>query len=142
MGFPSYAAYQLDSFSLAATPAAVDAFLRRFAGAIAPRCQRELQELRSLKAQLGGGGGGSHGSGADVQPWDRLWLMAAARAGSSDAAALDALPSYLELERVVGGLSRLLAASMGVSLRERPLAPGAPLWDRRCGGAGWVEAAG
>ena len=121
MGFPSYAAYQLDSFSLAGQPGAVAAFLQRFASAIAPKAAAEAADLRSLKAAALRGRRG--GGGADPRPWDTHWLQAAARRGS-DAAGLDTLPQYLELESVVEGLSTLLRRSMGVSLREVPLAPG------------------
>ena len=67
---------------------------------------------------------GSTGGGtAAVQPWDRHFLMAAARSGE-EAEALASLPAYLELERVVEGLSDLLRRSMGVQLQERALAEG------------------
>lgn len=134
MGFPSYAAYQLDSFSLAGQPSAVVAFLERLTADIAPKCAAELAEMQELKrAHLGapgGAAGGSAGGGeqraraaAVVRPWDRQFLAQAARSGE-DAVQLNALPEYFELERVVEGLGELLRRSMGVSLRELPLEPG------------------
>lgn len=127
MGYPSYAQYQLDSFSLASRPAAVAAFLVRFAAAIGPKCRQEVDELARLKAAgASGGGSGPAGGAAEagaVQPWDRQHLMAAAQ-GGADAAALARLPEWFELERVIEGLGELLARSMGVRLEERPLAPG------------------
>lgn len=120
MGFDSYSAYQLDSFSLASRPAAVAAFLRRFAADIAPKCEEEAAEMARLKRLCSGSTGGGT---AAVQPWDRHFLMAAARSGE-EAEALASLPAYLELERVVEGLSDLLRRSMGVQLQERALAEG------------------
>lgn len=136
MGFPSYAAYQLDAFSLAGQPSAVVAFLERLTAGIAPKCAAELAEMRELKrlhlgasaAAVGaaGGGGEQRAPGPllpQAQPWDRQFLAQAARSGE-DAAQLNALPEYFELERVVEGLGELLRRSMGVSLREVPLEPG------------------
>ncbi len=132
MGFPSYAAYQLDAFSLAGQPSAVVAFLERLTAGIAPKCAAELAEMRELKrlhlgaAAAAACGGEQRAPGAappQVQPWDRQFLAQAARSGE-DAAQLNALPEYFELERVVEGLGELLRRSMGVSLREVPLEPG------------------
>lgn len=117
MGFESYAAYQLDAFSLALRPAAVAAFLERLASDITPKCLQEAGDLAALKRQHLDGNAGV------VQPWDRQWLQAAARGGDA-ARALATLPDYFELEGVVQGLSRLLCASMGMALAEAPLAPG------------------
>jgi Zn-dependent oligopeptidase len=121
MGFDSYSAYQLDSFSLASRPAAVAAFLRRFAAAIAPKCADEAAELSRLKKLHSSSSGGD--SGSEARPWDRAFLAAAAAEGGG-ADALGALPAYLELESVVEGLSQLLRRSMGVTLEERPLVAG------------------
>lgn len=74
MGFPSYAEYQLDSFSLAGQPAAVGSFLGRLADAIAPKAAAEAAELGYLKRRLFGSG--------SLQPWDKQYLVAAAEAGA------------------------------------------------------------
>ena len=124
MGFPSYAQYQLDSFSLASHPAAVGAFLERLAPAIAPKAVAEAAELAELKRRLAGGG--------PLQPWDKQYLVAAAEAGagagssggSERGLAAQAAQASFPLEAVVQGLSELLRRSMGVSLQERPLGKG------------------
>ncbi|PRW32540.1 putative mitochondrial intermediate mitochondrial [Chlorella sorokiniana] len=124
MGFPSYAEYQLDSFSLAGRPTAVGIFLERLADAIAPKAAAEASELGALKHRLLGGGG--------LQPWDKQYLVAAAEAGaggssSSSSGELGRHPApqpTFRLEAVVEGLSELLRRSMGVSLQERPLGRG------------------
>lgn len=152
MGFDSYSAYQLDSFSLASRPAAVAAFLRRFAAAIAPKCADEAAQLSRLKKLHSSSS--SSDSGSEARPWDRAFLAAAAAEGGG-ADALGALPAYLELESVVEGLSQLLRRSMGVALEELPLvagegwAPGvrklAAVHDTggwACGGVGGVPEGG
>ena len=127
MGFPSYAEYQLDSFSLAGHPAAVGVFLEQLAGAIAPKAAAEAAELAELKRRLLGGG--------RLQPWDKQYLVAAAEAGAGGSGGGGGggcggqvgghapEPSF-QLEAVVEGLSELLRRSMGVSLQERPLGTG------------------
>ena len=133
MGLPSYAEYQLDSFSLAGHPAAVGIFLERLADSIAPKAAAEAQELGELKRRLLGGGG--------LQPWDKQYLVAAAEAGTggssgSSSGELGRHPApqpTFQLEAVVEGLSELLRRSMGVSLQERPLGKGG--W---VGGVGWM----
>jgi intermediate peptidase len=122
MGFDSYSAYQLDSFSLASHPSAVVAFLERFAAAIQPKCRLELADLQGLKALHLPGDGDS--GGGDVRPWDRAFLTAAARSSEDEASQLASLPEFFQLEQVVEGLSQLLRRSMGVQLQEQPLAPG------------------
>ncbi len=136
MGFPSYAEYQLDSFSLAGQPAAVGSFLGRLADAIAPKAAAEAAELGYLKRRLFGSG--------SLQPWDKQYLVAAAEAGAGGGSSSSssggsggelgrhpaAQPTF-QLEAVVEGLSELLRRSMGVSLQERPLGRGG--WVGGCG---------
>lgn len=142
MGFPSYAEYQLDSFSLAARPAAVHAFLERLAAAVAPKAAAEVAELAQLKRRLAGGG--------PLQPWDRQYLVAAAEAGgpgggggsgsSGRGLAAHAAQASFPLEAVVEGLSELLRRSMGVSLQEHPLGRGE--WEGTLAGCCRLQTAG
>lgn len=122
MGFESFGSYQLDSFSLASHPDAVATFLQRFAADIAPKCAEEAAQMTLLKRITSSGGGGGSSGTAAVQPWDRQFLMAAGR--SNEEADALSMTEYLELERVVEGLSELLRRSMGVQLQERGLEPG------------------
>lgn len=124
MGFPSYAAYQLDQFSLAGRPQAVDAFLSTLSSAIAPACAREAAHLAQLKRTLSGGSTSTNSSTSEqLHPWDMSWLMAAAKA-RGPAADVAALAEYLTLDSCVAGVSALLQRLMGVTLSEETPAAG------------------
>eukprot|EP00887_Chlorella_sp_A99_P005743 scaffold1.g5743.t1 len=138
MGHESYAAYQLDGFSLAGHPGAVSAFLQRLAAELSPRAAAEAAALRALKQRLAragletGGGGAAAGvehiassssSSPGLAPWDRGYLLGLARAEAAQAD-LTVLPQHFQLDHVVEGLGRLTRRLMGVALEEVPLQPG------------------
>ena len=122
MGHSSYAAYQLQDFTLARHPEAVQVFLHHLAADIHPRCEAEVEQLAQLKRRLQRQGVGSTAS-SRVEPWDRSYLMGIAKAEAA-AADLSLLPQFFRLDRFVDGLSQLTSSLMGVSLVEQPLEPG------------------
>jgi intermediate peptidase len=126
MGFPSFAAYQLDGFSLARTPGGVAAFLDELEAGAAPASAAEAAELLALKRRLllgGGGGGAPPAELAALKPYDRAWLIGAAR-GAGPAGALAALAAHVTPASAVAGLGALTAALTGAALREAAPAAG------------------
>jgi intermediate peptidase len=138
MGYQSFAAYQLQGFSLAARPQAVAQFLAGLGAAVAPAAQAEAAQLRELKRRLGGRAAAappsSHSSSAfdgrggaapaALRPWDRDWLLGAAREGHPGDEAARALCAYLTVDGCIRGLSELLRRLMRVSLVEEAPAAG------------------
>ncbi|KAG2485902.1 hypothetical protein HYH03_015346 [Edaphochlamys debaryana] len=137
-GYPSYASLRTAAGSLARTPAAVEAFLRRLAGEVRPLAERELQELARIKAfDLRGAppppGSPPAGplspspSGSPPLPpiaaWDLEYYASRARRLRCSAPP-SALLRYTALPSVLAGVARLLRAVFGVGLEAAPAAPG------------------
>ena len=119
MGYPSYAAYQLDGFSLAHTPGAVNEFLDSLSKAIRPAADREVGRLvRAMDEALGRGSASrspEHGIG--LSPWDKDWAMrAAGRGGPLDLIAH--LSHYFTVEKALDGLSFVSSKVLGVDIFE------------------------
>eukprot|EP00889_Picochlorum_renovo_P005079 jgi/Picre1/32109/NNA_007457.t1 len=71
MGYSSFAAYQLDGFSLGNTPEAIDVFLKEVNCALKESIAEEKEMLLAWKMSLYQQG---HCGGHEVlQPWDRDW---------------------------------------------------------------------
>lgn len=123
MGFPSYAHYQLDQFSLAGVPGAVQEFLNTLGTAIWPSCEAEAQALTAVKQRYSTRDADASARG-QLKPWDWHWAVGRANAEDSTGTHVSALGQYLTLDGCVAALSTLLEGLMGVRLREERPASG------------------
>jgi mitochondrial intermediate peptidase len=127
MGFDSYAAYQLDNFSLAATPHAVEVFLDDLAAALKPAADREALKIAEIKRKSSTGSGKRRklmsnlnlSSSLLLEPWDRDWaLHKAAQGGLSEQLARH-FEQHVTLEGCLAGLSLLLEKTLKIKIIEQ-----------------------
>ena len=125
MGFDSYAAYQLDNFSLAATPYAVETFLKELASAVKPAAEREALKLAEIKRKHNGSSSkfSSSSSSLLLEPWDRDWaILKATRGGPSEQLARH-FGQHVTLDGCLAGLSLLLVKTLNIKVIEESISP-------------------
>lgn len=119
MGYRSFGGYQLDGFSLAGMPGAVEAFLTGMNGSIRGGVEAEMGVLEAFKASVIGGGG-------RVEAWDREWATngTLAEQRAVDGSDERRLHRLVRVSGFVSGMSALLTEAMGLRLVSVPLGPG------------------
>ena len=121
MGYSSFAAYQLDGFSLGNTPEAIGVFLKEVNGALQESLVQEKESLLSWKMSLYQQG---HGGGHEVlQPWDRDWGIQQTLPKEC-VAALQNLGDMVTVPGFLLGMSALMEQFMNVRLVVRSMMPG------------------
>ena len=132
MGSSSFAAYQLDEFSLAGTPAAVSTFLDTLSDGIRPAAHAEAEILAGIKRLHNISGGKRKKNGEEesffsatttLQPWDRDWaLRLALQSGGNGGGVrhedLLVLDNCITLDGCLTGFSAMLDTLMSVKLKE------------------------
>jgi len=120
MGFDSYAAYQLDNFSVAATPYAVETFLEELASAVKPAADREALKLAEIKRKHSSCSSGTNAFSSSLllEPWDRDWaIIKATRGGPSEQLARH-FAQHVTLDGCLAGLSLLLETTLHIKVIE------------------------
>jgi intermediate peptidase len=115
MGFDSFAAYQLDGFSLSNTPLAVEKFLKGINESIVHTVVREREVLEAFKNKMSDSVG-------TFRPWDREWSVSRSLPDIY-ARSFGRLNSLFRVSEFLPGMSALLEEAMGLSLTVVDLHP-------------------
>jgi intermediate peptidase len=123
MGFESYAAYQLDNFSLAATPHAVETFLEELATAVKPAAEKEAFKLTEIKRRNSKSGNlslptSSSSSALHLEPWDRDWAINKATHGGLSEQLARYFEQHVTLDGCLAGVSLLLEKTLDIKIIE------------------------
>lgn len=112
MGYPSYASYQLDGFSLGNTPHAVAEFLKSVQGSLNMSIADETNQLWGFKSSLYKNGTGVN---PDLRPWDRDWAIQ--RTTPPDVTqSLRKVNNIFNIQSFISGMSALIEHVMGLQL--------------------------
>ena len=121
MGYSSFAAYQLDGFSLGNTPEAIGVFLKEVNSALKESIAEEKESLLAWKMSLYQHG---HCTGHEVlQPWDRDWGIQQTLPKEC-VKALQSLGDMVTVPGFLLGMSALMEQVMNVRLVVRSMMPG------------------
>mmetsp|Transcript_16604 Transcript_16604/g.46356 ORF Transcript_16604/g.46356 Transcript_16604/m.46356 type:complete len:817 (+) Transcript_16604:937-3387(+) len=115
-GFGSYAEYAIAPHSMAQSPKAVSSFLTSLSEALRPLAREELRGLARLKSQLSSGS--TAPSRSTVYHWDKLFLMAVAKAKANEGES-----ACFPLHACLKGIEAVVCDTMGLRLVEQPMGP-------------------
>lgn len=138
MGFESYAAYQLDNFSLAATPHAVKTFLEELASAVKPAADREALKLAEIKRKYNRNSGNSRSSSLLLEPWDKDWAIIKATRGGPGEQLAHHFGQHITLDGCLAGLSLLLEKTLNIKVIEENVSSLVPSGAGGRGGEIWA----
>lgn len=112
MGYSSFAAYQLDGFSLGNTPGTISMFLKSFHESLCTSIAHEMDMLGSFKSSLYQPGAAMS---SQLRPWDRDWVIQ--RTMSSEISkSIHQIHNIFNIEGFLSGMSALLENLMGLQL--------------------------